>query len=271
MSFLQNHFSGSAIPTIRSTRTFRRNQGSTPASPQHQHQHQPQQNVYPYQYQQMGGGGAVATNSGVDAGGPAQSVTNHREIRSYVEQTLGSGSALAQAVKLPPGEDANEWLAVHIVDFYNQINMLYGTVTEFCSPQSCPRMTATLEYEYLWQDPLHRHGKQPQSMSAPGYVEALMEWVQGFLDDETVFPVKMGVPFPKQFPLLAKTILKRLFRVYAHLYCHHFDELCELGLQTHLNTSLKHFVLFCAEFRLLDRKDYGPLDELVDRMVEDVK
>jgi MOB kinase activator 1 len=60
---------------------------------------------------------------------------------------------------LPEGEDANEWIAVHgawawlfvlgerwlltprtpghrrpVVDFFNHINMLYGTVTEFCNP-----------------------------------------------------------------------------------------------------------------------------------------
>ena len=28
------------------------------------------------------------------------------------------------------------------VDFFNQINMLYGTITEFCSKEECPVMTA---------------------------------------------------------------------------------------------------------------------------------
>jgi Mob1/phocein family len=34
-----------------------------------------------------------------------------------------------------------------VVDFYNQINLLYGAITEFCSPQTCPEMKATDEYE----------------------------------------------------------------------------------------------------------------------------
>lgn len=33
-----------------------------------------------------------------------------------------------------------------VVDFYNQINLLYGSITEFCSPQTCPEMKATDEY-----------------------------------------------------------------------------------------------------------------------------
>lgn len=201
------------------------------------------------------------------------SVSSHKDIRDYAEQTLGSDNALLQAVKLPEEEDLNEWLAVHIVDFYNQINMLYGTITEFCSPKTCPRMIATEEYEYLWQESTpNAHGqglpKKPVPMPACDYTENLMNWVQGFFDNDNIFPSKIGAPFPPQFHSLAKTIMKRLFRVYAHIYCHHFHEISELGLQSHLNTSLKHFVLFCNEFNLCSSKDYGPLEDLVDSILK---
>lgn len=32
------------------------------------------------------------------------------------------------------------------MDFFNQINMLYGTITEFCTPQACPVMSAGPKY-----------------------------------------------------------------------------------------------------------------------------
>ena len=54
---------------------------------------------------------------------------------------------LRLAVMLPEGEDLNEWVAVNTVDFFNQINMLYGTITEFCTEQSCPVMSAGPKYE----------------------------------------------------------------------------------------------------------------------------
>ncbi|KAG8755322.1 Mitotic exit network component, partial [Ceratobasidium sp. 428] len=60
--------------------------------------------------------------------------TKQYQLRKYAEATLGSGN-LRLAVVLPDGEDLNEWLAVHTVDFFNHLNMLYGTVTEFCTPQ----------------------------------------------------------------------------------------------------------------------------------------
>lgn len=32
------------------------------------------------------------------------------------------------------------------VDFFNQVNILYGTLTEFCTPSNCPKMTAGPKY-----------------------------------------------------------------------------------------------------------------------------
>ncbi|AAS51684.1 ADL236Wp [Eremothecium gossypii ATCC 10895] len=193
---------------------------------------------------------------------PGTVVTSHKDIKQIVETTLGSEGVLNQAVKLPKGENLDEWIAVHCVDFYNQINMLYGSITEFCSPQTCPRMIATNEYEYLWNV---YPGNPPVSVAAPKYVEYLMNWCQQQFDNEDLFPAKTNVPLKNGFnDKIAKPILKRLFRVYAHIYCHHFNEILELNLQTVLNTSFRHFCLFSEEFHMLKPSDYGPLLELVE-------
>ncbi|RRT53005.1 hypothetical protein BHM03_00029913, partial [Ensete ventricosum] len=79
------------------------------------------------------------------------------QLRKHIDATLGSGN-LREAVRLPPGEDLNEWLAVNsdeantlifyfsAVDFFNQVNLLYGTLAEFCTPENCPTMTAGPKY-----------------------------------------------------------------------------------------------------------------------------
>ena len=77
---------------------------------------------------------------------------------------------------LPEGEDLNEWVAVNTVDFFNQINMLYGTITEFCTEQSCSVMSAGPKYEYHWAD--GNQVKKPIKCSAPKYIDFLMTWVQ---------------------------------------------------------------------------------------------
>ena len=43
------------------------------------------------------------------------------------------GLDLKAIVLLPPGEDLNDWIAVHVVDFFNRINLIYGTVSDFCT------------------------------------------------------------------------------------------------------------------------------------------
>lgn len=271
MSFFQNFNTHS----LRSTRGFKLKLGLPISSPQPVSnsvlpplpQNQLQNNLFLDDLSQPMQTINMSTGQGV------QNVTSHKDIRSYAEQTLGSDNALITAVKLPQGEDINEWLAVHVVDFYNQINMLYGTITEFCSPQTCPRMIATEEYEYLWQETTSSANgnialKKPVSLPACEYVENLMNWIQNFFDNDNIFPSKVGAPFPQQFPNLVKTIFKRLLRIYAHIYCHHFHEISELGLQSHLNTSLKHYVLFSREFDLISKKDYGPLDDLIQTMLK---
>ncbi|KAJ9661220.1 Mitotic exit network component [Coniosporium apollinis] len=223
--------------------------------------------------------------------------TSSWQLKQFAEATLGSGS-LRKAVLLPEGEDLGEWLAVNggfglsyterreevdrrkcdygeradenawaVVDFYNQINLLYGSITEFCSPQSCPEMKATDEFEYLWQD--NENFKRPTKMPAPQYIEHLMAWVQSNIDNEQMFPSRIGVPFPKSFPTLLRQIFKRLYRVYAHIYCHHYPVVVALGLEPHLNTSFKHYVLFVDEHGLATGKDFwGPLGDLVESMVK---
>lgn len=67
-------------------------------------------------------------------------------LHKHAQASLNSGINLKQAVKLPPGEDQADWIAVHVVDFFNRINLIYGTITEFCTEQTCPRMSGGPKY-----------------------------------------------------------------------------------------------------------------------------
>eukprot|EP00039_Didymoeca_costata_P024238 m.9720 g.9720 ORF g.9720 m.9720 type:complete len:243 (-) comp4120_c0_seq2:1115-1843(-) len=193
--------------------------------------------------------------------------SQQEKLQKYIEKTLGSGN-LHQAVLLPPGEDLEEWVAVNTVDFFNQISMLYGTLTEYCTDESCPVMCASKKYEYLWADGVTV--KKPIKVSAPKYIEYLMTWIQSQLDDQEVFPSKIGVPFPKNFMSVAKQIQKRLFRVYAHIYHNHFDRVLKLEEEAHLNTSFKHFTFFIHEFNMIDKRELAPMQDLIDRNLKSV-
>jgi MOB kinase activator 1 len=142
--------------------------------------------------------------------------------------------------------------------------MLYGTITEFCTEQTCPIMSAGSKYEYHWAD--GQTIKKPIKCSAPRYIDYLMNWIQSQAENETIFPSAIGVPFPKNFLSIAKTILKRLFRVYAHIYYEHFNQVIQLQEEPHLNTSFKHFIYFVQEFDLVEKKELAPLQELIDKL-----
>ena len=46
-------------------------------------------------------------------------------------------------------------------------------------------------YEYHWCDGVHY--KKPTALPAPQYITLLMEWVEAQINDENIFPVKVGM------------------------------------------------------------------------------
>jgi len=148
-------------------------------------------------------------------------------------------------VKCPKGDTKEDWIASHIVEFINSINILYGSVSEYCTSANCPKMCATKEFEYFWMNEKDKKYSKPTAVSAPDYVSLLMDWIDEQVNDEKIFPTDPKVPFPKTFTKTAKDIFKRLFRIYAHLYTTHLAEIKNIGEDAHLNTCFKYFMFFC--------------------------
>ncbi|POI35279.1 hypothetical protein CIB84_000969 [Bambusicola thoracicus] len=243
--------------------------------------------------------------------------TQRFELHKRAQATLHSGVDLKAAVQLPRGEDQNDWVAVHVVDFFNRINLIYGTICEFCTERTCPVMSGGPKYEYRWQDDMKY--KKPTALPAPQYMNLLMDWIEMQINNEDVFPTSVAlmviqnladislqtkladectisrvlsetadkhsvvsvcmkfyfnwkafwamhkllrtvrVPFPKNFLQICKKILCRLFRVFVHVYIHHFDRIILIGAEAHVNTCYKHFYYFVTELNLIDRKELEPL------------
>lgn len=116
--------------------------------------------------------------------------TQRFELHKKAQASLNAGLDLKLAVQLPAGEELNDWVAVHVVDFFNRINLIYGTMAERCSETSCPVMAGGPRYEYRWQD--ERQYRRPAKLSAPRYMALLMDWIEGLINDEDVFPTRVG-------------------------------------------------------------------------------
>ncbi|PAA48383.1 hypothetical protein BOX15_Mlig016477g1, partial [Macrostomum lignano] len=190
--------------------------------------------------------------------------TLRHQLHKNAMASLSAGIDLKTAVQLPQGEDLNDWLAVHAVDFYNRVNLIYGTVAEECTEVSCPKMSGGSKYEYQWAD--KGQYKKPTSLPAREYIHLLMDWVETQISDEELFPTDSSRPFPKTYLASVKKIFTRLFRVFVHVYIHHFEHLVSVGAEAHVNTCYKHFFYFVNEFALVDKKELEPLKDMTMRM-----
>eukprot|EP01079_Euglenida_sp_SAG-EU17-18_P000215 gene215-2373_t len=167
---------------------------------------------------------------------------------------------LAQAVQPPPDADLCQWLAVHVIDFYNITNLLFGSISEYCTDASCPTMCVK-DTDYYWRtkpaDPPYKYGlpATPHAgmaqLSAPKYVESLMAWTEAIMEDDKQFPTGDGAKYPSNFRETVSQVFRRLIRVFAHIYYQHFQSVEQLQLEPQLNTAFKHFLYFVFEFGLI--------------------
>ncbi|KAG2774403.1 hypothetical protein PC129_g2051 [Phytophthora cactorum] len=194
-------------------------------------------------------------------------------LHRHIKDSMASGLDLADCIQLPDGCQLDEWIAVHVIDFFNEISLLFGTISEFCTHSSCPQMSAGPCYTYLWADGVQQ--VTPVSLPASEYVARLLEWVEGQLDDSKLFPEAYstatssngsGVSNPK-FMRVARNILKRLFRVYAHMYHNHLQNYVALHAESHLNFCFKRFILFVRQFELIEQKELNALRKLIQTLV----
>jgi len=156
-------------------------------------------------------------------------------------KTLGT-EKMSEAVKLPEGENKNDWLATNVVDFFNELSLLLGLVMQKLSVEyASPGEGFPPGVEYFWAQP---GKKQPLKVSGPEYCDLVMTWVEDQLDSSTIFPVLETDPWPDDFVDYVQDIVRRMFRVYAIIYFKGFKEIQALEATAHLQTAFKHFMFF---------------------------
>jgi|LauGreSBDMM110SN_4_FD.fasta_scaffold104258_1 MOB kinase activator 1 len=153
--------------------------------------------------------------------------------------TLGTGD-LRVAVKLPIGEDLNEWIACNTADFFSEITLLWGLVLDGTDENIILNSELGVGFphgiEYRWADA--DKSKTPIKCNGPTYCEFVLTWVEKELNNDKMFPKSSDQTFPKQPIFLAqiKIIYTKLFRIFAIIYSHHFMTLEKMGAVAHLNT-----------------------------------
>lgn len=189
---------------------------------------------------------------------------------------------LATIIECPSNTDINEWIAIHIVQFYNELSLLCGIIRYkniICNEKCCPTMTAGLDYEYFW------HSKefiQPIAVSAPKYIDFLLEWIEEIINDRKIFPRindndndkkengdngdNEEYKFGSDFKSKMSKICRRIVRVFGHIYFKHYGEIKELKMDIYLNTSFQYFIYFIKQFKLIKDKELYPMRKIVRTM-----
>ncbi|ORX56221.1 Mob1/phocein [Hesseltinella vesiculosa] len=166
-------------------------------------------------------------------------------------------------IELPKYVDVNEWLAFNTFEFFHYLNIFYSSMTDFCTSHSCPIMSAG-SVEYTWSD---SHAKKLK-LPAPQYIDYMSSSIETLLNDEVMFPTKAGQDFPSDFISTVRRVFTQLFRLFAHMYHHHYDKILCLNEEPHFNSLFAHFISFAQAFDLLDKKELAPLQPLIDIMVK---
>eukprot|EP00026_Physarum_polycephalum_P015928 Phypoly_transcript_16732.p1 GENE.Phypoly_transcript_16732~~Phypoly_transcript_16732.p1 ORF type:complete len:225 (+),score=31.32 Phypoly_transcript_16732:99-773(+) len=187
-------------------------------------------------------------------------------LKHSLKASLGKGVHVKDCIKLPPDENLDEWIAMNTIELYNNMNLCYGIVNNFCTPNSCPHMNAGPKAQYYW--PADKNKKEkPLDLPAAEYIEKVVGWILELLDDNSIFPEHTSEFGPNFLPTVKK-ILSRMFRVYAHIYHSHLDKMKSLEAEAHLNTCFKHFYYFTKEFDLIAAKEMVPLEGVISQLIE---
>lgn len=195
-----------------------------------------------------------------------QSIPPHSgifKLHLQAQATLGTAT-VRESVKLPRGIDRNEWVASMMFSIMEEVVQLVSLMDGLCTEDTCARMTAGKYTSYSWADEKH---PIPCQLSAPEYMRTLVAYAEARMADRSVVPID-GSPFPPEFEEMVRTLCKRFFRVYAHVYLSHFQLIHENGVEAHVNCLFKRFLYFVKEFNLVSAQDMQPLAQLIANFIE---
>ncbi|AMD20208.1 HDL536Cp [Eremothecium sinecaudum] len=177
----------------------------------------------------------------------------------FVRTALVKGS-FKTIVQLPKYVDLGEWIALNVFEFYTNLSQFYGVIAEYVTPEAYPMMNAGPSADYLWLDANNRQVALP----AGQYIDLGLTWINNKVNDKNLFPTQSGQPFSKNFLRDIQRIMIQMFRIFAHIYHHHFDKIVHLSLEAHWNSFFAHYISFAKEFNFLDRKEMYPLEPLIE-------
>jgi len=146
-------------------------------------------------------------------------------------------------VKLPSGQDKDVWILEHLRRFLLELHLMVVYMDEECTAEKCPKMCATPDWEFLCA----AH-PEPKKCSAIDYIVHTLSGFTALLNSPTHFPSRIQVP-PKSVEIFS-SVVRRLYRLFAHAYHHHKTIFDKFEGETHLT---KRFIAFALMYDLMNK------------------
>ena len=167
---------------------------------------------------------------------------------------------MREAIKLPSETGEIEWLFCNLNQLFDETISSYQQCHSFCTNEICKEMTAGEKYKFLWAD---KPNTKPINLTAPDYIYKLFEWIDDELSEFSDIST-----LPKSFKNKVSVIMRRLLRVYAHIYYCHADKVKLLGISKEINNTFYHLVFFILEFKLCTQQQLEPIQKFIEKICE---
>jgi hypothetical protein len=158
----------------------------------------------------------------------------------------------------------------HIINIFWSRALYWRFNTNAILPSVFKARRKTLAgFKFRWKDGVGI--KTPIKCSGPEYVDYVLTWVEGQMNNEKIFPTTESTPFPSNFLTFVRVIFKRMFRIFAIIYHAHFKAIEKADAVAHLNTCFRHFMFLVYEFKLVQPEELKALPGLTLRMYKEYK
>lgn len=148
---------------------------------------------------------------------------------------LGADPSNVRRICEPPDSvDESVWQYEHIRQFILELNLLVVQLLGVCTSKCCPKMTANETWLYICA----AH-KQPKECSAIDYMIHSLDHSTAIVQSTSNFNSRVSIPPTSTKHLLS--IMRRLYRLFAHTYFHHKAVFAEFEAEMHLCARFTHF------------------------------
>lgn len=208
----------------------------------------------------------LSTNSSVPS---LDQLDGQFAVQEMIQALVKSDAANVNAiVALPPNCEVALWVYEHLRAIIATLNMWTAELESECNQQTCPLMIATADWEFLCAT----HPGPPRKCCAIDYFAHTLNSFSSLLNDVNDFPnrsvatlsipIRSRLSFDHSIKVPAKSaehfpnVARRLYRLFAHAYCHHNATFQQLEVRGGSRRALKLMVSLCCSLKHISANDF---------------